>query len=158
MSAIAPPHRTRGGNGIPWFAGAPALAFLLISAIGGSAQAGEFRAHNCSNAPDGEIEVKTFNSTDIHQLFPFSVVRIDAGASAALTCNTSRCSYIFSYPKIADAETRAARTGTPAEDMEHFQYPLPVQSSTVCFFPKYTATGELETRSPPILHVSDCSC
>lgn len=139
----------------------PAVVCLLTICGVTPAAAGGFLARNCANAPGAAIEIEAFNAGDANQLFPYSYGRIEPAGSATLSCTTSRCSYVYRYPTEAlpdDAPEPPLGTRPDDDAMQRFAYPLPVQSDTVCFFPKYTASGQLETLSPPILHVSDCSC
>lgn len=125
------------------------------------AVAGDFLARNCTNTPDVGIEIETYNSTDANQLIPYAFTRIESQQSATLTCSTRRCSYVYWYPKMVVTDPQPGRplpTRSATDTMERFAYPLPVRSNTVCFFPRYTSGGDLETQSPPILHVNDCSC
>lgn len=139
----------------------PAVVLLLTLGVAMPTVAGDFLARNCTNMQGVAIEIETYNSTDISQLIPYAFTRIDAEESATLTCATSRCSYVYWYPKMVVTTPSPGRpqpSRNATDTMDRFAYPLPVLSNTVCFFPQYTTRGELETQSPPILHVSDCSC
>lgn len=139
----------------------PAVVCLLTLCTALPAAAGDFLARNCSNTPNVAIEIETYSSTDASQAIPYAFTRIETEQSATLTCASPRCSYVYWYPKRVDTEDRPGRplpTRYDADSMERFAYPLPVLSNSVCFFPRYTSGGTLESQSPPILHVSDCSC